>query len=152
MLKRWDPHPWLCQARTPLALSEFLLLQADTKVSLIEELKKVKDKHTITWIEALGAGDSGFKVLEILFMRREAIKAGPGSVEWNAARVIWGYVGDRVKDECFEVSRIRDHATLRHSAGWESWRASPHTPTHRCADSSTRRSEQRTFPPESREP
>jgi len=82
-------------------------MKAVTKDGLIEELKKAKDKHTIQWMEALGS----LKVLEILFLRREAIKAGPGSVEWNAARVVWSYVGDRVKDECFEIMHTNINRT-----------------------------------------
>jgi hypothetical protein len=42
-------------------------------------------------------------VPDLLFMRREALKAGPNSIEWNAAKIIWGTAGDRAKEESFEV-------------------------------------------------
>eukprot|EP00959_Pyramimonas_sp_CCMP1952_P043063 901011-Pyramimonas_sp.AAC.1 len=54
---------------------------------------------TLVYLEAVAR----MAVPDLLYLRREALKAGPGSVEWGAARVVWGTVGDRAKEECFEV-------------------------------------------------
>ena len=70
-------------------------LAARTPALVMEELKKAKAAGgaTAAWLEALARGDAP----DQLALRRAALRAGPGSVEWAAARVLWAAASPRVR-------------------------------------------------------
>jgi hypothetical protein len=76
-------------------------LQSLWAQAVLDEVKAMRDygKHTLRWITAVVEAQAP----DHLFLRREALKHGPGSVEEKAAKIVWDQTSNRIKDQVFEA-------------------------------------------------
>ena len=72
------------------------------KEDILDLLGKPKGGHvpTLRFLEAVGRGEPS----DLLKLRRDAVAAGPGTVQWTAARLMWNNASETVKDATFELS------------------------------------------------
>jgi hypothetical protein len=81
--------------------SEKKRLQSLWAQAVLDEIKAMRDygKLTLRWITAVVEAQAS----DHLFLRREALKHGPGSMQEKAANIVWNQSSNRIKDQVFEA-------------------------------------------------
>ena len=84
--------------------SEKKRLQSLWAQAVLDEIKAMREhgKHTLRWITAVVEAQAA----DHLFLRREALKHGPDSVEAKAARIVWDQCSNRIKDQAFAAMHL----------------------------------------------
>lgn len=84
--------------------SEKKRLQSLWAQAVLDEIKAMREhgKHTLRWLTAVVDAQAA----DHLFLRREALKHGPDSVEAKAARIVWDQCSNRVKDNAFAAMHL----------------------------------------------
>ena len=84
--------------------SEKKRLQSLWAKGVLDEIKAMREygKHTVRWLNAVVDAQPA----DHLFLRREALKHGPDSVEAIAAKIVWDQCSDRIKDQAFAAMHL----------------------------------------------
>ena len=79
-------------------------LQSLWPQAVLDEIKAMREhgKHTLRWLTAVVEAQAP----DHLFLRREALKHGPGSIEAITAKVIWDQCSNRIKDQAFHAMHL----------------------------------------------
>jgi len=79
-------------------------LQSLWAQAVLDEIKAMREhgKHTLRWLTAVVEAQAA----DHLFLRREALKHGEGSVEAIAAKIVWDQCSNRIKDQAFEAMHL----------------------------------------------
>ena len=70
-------------------------------------------KHTLRWINAIKEAQAG----DLLFLKREALTHGPGSVQEIASQIVWDNVSNRIKDQTFAAMHAWTNKSGAQSGG-----------------------------------
>eukprot|EP00740_Mantoniella_antarctica_P007980 CAMPEP_0181363940 /NCGR_PEP_ID=MMETSP1106-20121128/9065_1 /TAXON_ID=81844 /ORGANISM="Mantoniella antarctica, Strain SL-175" /LENGTH=1005 /DNA_ID=CAMNT_0023478509 /DNA_START=163 /DNA_END=3180 /DNA_ORIENTATION=+ len=72
--------------------------------AVLDEIKAMREhgKHTLRWITAVLDAQAS----DHLFLRREALKHGPHSIEAKAAAIVWAQCSNRIKDQAFAAMHL----------------------------------------------
>ena len=83
--------------------------------AVLDELKAMRDgaKHTLRWINAIKEAQAG----DLLFLKREALTHGPGSVQEIASQIVWDNVSNRIKDQTFAAMHAWTNKSGAQSGG-----------------------------------
>ena len=83
--------------------------------AVLDELKAMRDvaKHTLRWISAIKEAQAG----DLLFLKREALNHGPGSVQAIAGKIVWDNVSNRIKDQTFAAMHAWTNKSGAQSGG-----------------------------------
>ena len=81
-------------------------LQSLWAQAVLDEIKAMREhgKHTLRFLNAVVNASSS--AADHLFLRREALKHGPGSVEAKAAQILWDQTSNRIKDQAFDAMHL----------------------------------------------
>ena len=87
--------------------------------AVLDELKAMRDvaKHTLRWISAIKEAQAG----DLLFLKREALNHGPGSVQAIAGKIVWDNVSNRD-----QRSNLCRHACVDQQIWSAIWRSRAH--------------------------
>ena len=83
--------------------------------AVLDELKAMRDaaKHTLRWLNAIKEAQAG----DLLFLKREALTHGPGSVQAIAGKIVWESVSNRIKDQTFAAMHAWTNKSGAQSGG-----------------------------------
>ena len=83
--------------------------------AIIDELKAMRDaaKHTLRWLNAIKEAQPG----DLLFLKREALNHGEGSVQAIAGKIVWNSVSNRIKDQTFAAMHAWTNKSGAQSGG-----------------------------------
>jgi len=83
--------------------------------AVLDELKAMREgaKHTLRWLNAIKEAQAG----DLLFLKREALNHGPGSVQAIAGKIIWDNTSNRIKDQTFAAMHAWTNKSGAQSGG-----------------------------------
>jgi len=83
--------------------------------AVMDELKARRDdaKHTLRWLNAVKEAQAA----DLLFLKREALAHGEGSVQAIAGKLVWDNVSNRIKDQTFVAMHLCTNKSGAQSGG-----------------------------------